>query len=128
MLLKIEEKDLHKFIMIGDRVLIKPKTTSEQTKGGLYLPPGVEEKRKIQSGYVIKTGPGYPIPSPDEVDQPWKDRKDALKYFPLQVSEGDLAVYLQDNAFWIEFKEEKYVIVPHGAILMVIRDEELTDG
>jgi len=126
MLLKIEGNDLGKFILIGDRVLIKPKTASQKTRGGLYLPPGVEEKRKIQSGYVIKAGPGYPIPSAIESDEPWKDTSDNLKYFSLQVKEGDLAVYLQDNAFEIEFDKEKYYIVPHSAILMLIRDEDLT--
>lgn len=126
MLLKIEGEDLSRFILIGDRVLIKPKTANQRTKGGLYLPPGVEEKRKIQSGYVIKAGPGYPIPAPLESDEPWKDTRDNLKYFPLQASEGDLAVYLQDNAYEIEFNKEKYYIVPHAAILMLVRDEELT--
>ncbi len=125
MLLKIDGQDLEKFILIGDRVLIKPKSATQRTKGGLYLPPGVEEKRKIQSGYVIKVGPGYPIPAPVESDEPWKDTRDNLKYFPLQASEGDLAVYLQDNAFEIEFDKEKYYIVPHSAILMLVRDEEL---
>ncbi len=127
MLLKIEEKNLQKFVLVADRVLIKPKTASEQTKGGLYLPPGVQEKQKIQSGYVIKTGPGYPIPSADETDQPWKDRDDALKYVPLQVKEGDLAIYLQDNAYEIEFNQEKYIIIPHAAILMVIREDDLVE-
>lgn len=122
MLLKIEGDDLNKFILIGDRVLIKPKSASQRTKGGLYLPPGVEEKRKIQSGYVIKSGPGYPIPAPVESDEPWKDSRENLKYFPLQASEGDLAVYLQDNAFEIEFDKEKYFIVPHSAILMLVRE------
>lgn len=126
MLLKIDGNDLGKFILIGDRVLIKPKTASQKTRGGLYLPPGVEEKRKIQSGYVIKAGPGYPIPSAIESDEPWKDAADNLKYFSLQAKEGDLAVYLQDNAFEIEFDKEKYYIVPHSAILMLIRDEDLT--
>jgi chaperonin GroES len=125
MLLKIEGQDLEKFILIGDRVLIKPKSATERTKGGLYLPPGVEEKRKIQSGYVIKAGPGYPIPLPVESDEPWKDTRDSLKYFPLQVSEGDLAVYLQDSAYELEFEKEKYFIVPYSAILMLVRDEEL---
>jgi co-chaperonin GroES (HSP10) len=126
MLLKIDGNDLGKFILIGDRVLIKPKTATQKTRGGLYLPPGVEEKRKIQSGYVIKAGPGYPIPSAIESDEPWKDAADNLKYFSLQAKEGDLAVYLQDNAFEIEFDKEKYYIVPHSAILMLIRDEDLT--
>jgi chaperonin GroES len=125
MLLKIEGQDLDKFILIGDRVLIKPTSHSQRTKGGLYLPPGVEEKRKIQSGYVIKAGPGYPIPSPVESDEPWKDNQDNLKYFPLQASPGDLAVYLQDSAFELEFEKEKYYIVPHSAILMLVRNEDL---
>ncbi len=124
MLLKIDGDDLNKFILIGDRVLIKPKSATERTKGGLYLPPGVEEKRKIQSGYVIKAGPGYPIPAPIDSDEPWKESRDNLKYFPLQVYEGDLAVYLQDSAFEIEFDKEKYYIVPHSAILMLVREED----
>lgn len=125
MLLKVDGHDLSKFILVGDRVLIKPKSANEKTKGGLYLPPGVEEKRKIQSGYVIKTGPGYPIPAPLENDEPWKETRDNLKYFALQAMEGDLAVYLQDNAFELEFEKEKYYIVPHAAILMLVRDEEI---
>jgi len=128
MLLKIEGEDLNKFILIGDRVLIKPKSATQRTKGGLYLPPGVEEKRKIQSGYVIKCGPGYPIPAPLESDEPWKDSRDNLKYFPLQAAEGDLAVFLQDSAFEIEFNGEKYFIVPHSAILMLVRDEDFVVG
>jgi chaperonin GroES len=125
MLLKIEGQDLDKFILIGDRVLIKPTSPAQRTKGGLYLPPGVEEKNKIQSGYVIKAGPGYPIPAPVESDEPWKDNRDNLKYFPLQATAGDLAVYLQDSAFELEFEKEKYYIVPHSAILMLVRDEDL---
>jgi chaperonin GroES len=128
MLLKIEGEDLNKFILIGDRVLIKPKSATQRTRGGLYLPPGVEEKRKIQSGYVIKTGPGYPIPSPVESDEPWKDNKDHLKYFALQAREGDLAVYLHDSAFEMEFEKEKYFIVPHSAILMLVREDDLANN
>lgn len=127
MLLKIDGEDLSRFILIGDRVLIRPKSATQRTKGGLYLPPGVEEKRKIQSGYVIKAGPGYPIPSPVESDEPWKKDHDNLKYFPLQVIEGDLAVFLQDSAYEIEFDKEKYFIVPHSAILMLVRDEEIVN-
>ena len=43
-----------KFVVVGDRVLIKPKSLDERTKSGIYLPPGVQEKEKIQTGYVIK--------------------------------------------------------------------------
>jgi chaperonin GroES len=125
MALEIDEQDLRKFIMIGDRVLIKPKSPLEKTKSGLYLPPGVQENEKIFSGYVLKVGPGYPIPAISDVDEPWKDKSDDVKYVPLQPKEGDLAIYLQKSGFEIEFKKEKYIIVPHSAILMLIRDNGL---
>jgi chaperonin GroES len=125
MSLNIEESNLDKFIVIGDRVLIKPKSPQERTKTGLYLPPGVTEKEKIHSGYVLKVGPGYPIPAIQDVDEPWKDKSDDVKYVPLQPKPGDLAVYLQNSSYEIEFRNEKYVIVPHSAILLLIRDEDL---
>jgi len=123
----IEEADLEKFIVVGDRVLIKPKSPQEKTKSGLYLPPGVQEKEKIHDGYVLKVGPGYPIPAIQEADEPWKDRAEEVKYVPLQPKSGDLAVYLQKSGYEIEFKNERYVIVPHSAILLLIRDSSLFD-
>ena len=127
MQLVIEESDLEKFIVVGDRVLIKPKTPQEKTKSGLYLPPGVQEKEKIHDGYVVKVGPGYPIPAIQEADEPWKDRAEEVKYVPLQPKSGDLAVYLQKSGYEIEFNKERYVIVPHSAILLLIRDSSLFD-
>ena len=47
-------------IVVGDRVLVKPAEMKGKTHHGLYLPQGVEEKDKVQTGIVIKTGPGYP--------------------------------------------------------------------
>ena len=125
MTLELGEQNLDKFIMIGDRVLIKPKSPLDKTKSGLYLPPGVQEKERIHAGYVLRVGPGYPIPAINEVDEPWKDKSDEVKYVPLQPKEGDLAIYMQTNGFEIEFRKEKYIIVPHSAILMLIRDEGL---
>ena len=119
------DQSLDKIIMVGDRVLIKPKTPLDRTKTGLYLPPGVHEKEKVHAGYVVKVGPGYPIPAITEIDEPWKDKKEDVKYVPLQVSEGDLAIYLHNSGFEIEFNKEKYFILPHSSILMVIRDSTL---
>ncbi|RME04426.1 MAG: co-chaperone GroES [Planctomycetota bacterium] len=117
--------NLNHFVVIGDRVLLRPKALN-QTQSGLYLPPTVHEKETVQSGYVVKVGPGYPIPSPADFDEPYKELHEAIKYFPLQVLEGDLAIYLQKQAYELEFHKEKYVIVPQSAILMVIRDESLS--
>ena len=127
MTLELGEQKLDKIIMVGDRVLIKPKSPLDKTKSGLYLPPGVQEKEKIQTGYIVKVGPGYPIPAINEVDEPWKDKSEEVKYVPLQPKEGDLAVYLPKSGFEIVFEKEKYFIVPNSAILMLIRDEGLFD-
>ena len=123
--MEIGEQDINKFIVIGDRVLIKLKSTQERTSGGLYLPSGVQEKENIQYGYIVKTGPGYPIPVISESDEPWKNKTDDVKYVPLQAKEGDLAVFLQKSAYEIKFNKQKYYIVPHSAILLIVRDEGL---
>ncbi|HKJ45023.1 MAG TPA: co-chaperone GroES family protein [Balneolales bacterium] len=111
-----------KFIIIGDRVLLKPKSKDNKTKSGLYLPPGIQEKESIQSGYVVKTGPGYAAAPPSDIDEPWKEAADSPKYIPLQAKPGDLAIYLQGQSHEIEYENEKYIIVPHSAILLLIRD------
>lgn len=121
----LDEKDLKKLIVIGDRILIKPKTPQARTKSGLYLPPGVNENEKVQIGYVLKVGPGYPIPSVNDSDEPWKNRSDEPKYVPLQPRVGDQAVYLQNSAIEIEFNKEKLMVVPHSAILLLLRDDGL---
>ena len=119
------ENKLKNVIIVGDRVLIKPKKYSDKTKSGLYLPPGVQEKEKIQSGYIIKAGPGWPIPTVVEDDEPWKEKDEQVKYIPLQAKEGDLAIFLQKNAFEIQYEGEKYFIVPQSSILMLEREEDL---
>lgn len=125
MSISYNRKDIDRIIMVGDRVLIKPKTPQERTKAGLYLPPSIEKKEKIYDGYVIKVGPGYPIPSINEVDEPWKDAKDEVKFVPIQPKVGDLAVYLRNNSYEISINGEKYYIVPNSAILMLLRDDGL---
>ena len=121
----LDEKDLGKLIGIGDRVLIKPKVPQSKTKSGLFLPPGVNESEKVQIGFVVKVGPGYPIPTINDIDEPWKSRTEEPKYVPLQPREGDQAVYLQSSAIEIEFNREKYIVVPQSAILLLVRDDGL---
>ena len=118
------DNKLKRLIVVGDRVLIRPKNPVDQTPTGLYLPPTVTEKEQVQSGYVIKVGPGYPIPTPTD-DEPWKETEEKVKYMPLQAQEGDVVIYLQRNAIDVVFNNEKYVIVPQASILMLERIEDL---
>ncbi len=117
-------QELENLIIVGDRVLIKPKVGNEKTKSGLYLPPGVQEKEVVQYGYVMKVGPGYPLAqNSEDIDESWKrNTNDNVKYIPLQVKEGDLAIFLQKGSVEVVYKEEKYFIVPQHQILMVERE------
>jgi co-chaperonin GroES (HSP10) len=119
--IQIDNPDFEKFIMVGDRVLIRPRSPMEKTKGGLLLPPSVQENERLQTGYVIKVGPGYPIPIAD-TGEVWK-KSDDVKYVPIQPKVGDLAVYLHSNAYEIEFGDKKYIIISQSSIFMLIRDE-----
>lgn len=111
-------------IMIGDRVLIDPEVGTDRTQAGLYLPPTVKEKDKVQGGSVIKVGPGYPFQDPNRCDEPWAAKRSGdLRYIPLQIYEGDYALFLRDAAFEIEFDGRKLLIVPYGSILAVVRGE-----
>lgn len=113
-----------KLVIIGDRVLIRPSQLNERTESGLYLPPGVQEKEKVQQGFVIRTGPGYAIPMPVD-DEPWKRQDEQVKYIPLQAREGDIAIFLLSGATEVLYEGEKYFIVPQSAILMLEREEEI---
>ncbi len=113
-------------IVVGDRVLIQPDSGKSKTHHGLYLPQGVEEKEKVQSGFVIKSGPGYPTPDPTSNEEPWsKKSQSEIKYLALQAEEGDYVIFLRKSGIEIEFERKKYIIVPHHALLLIIRESIL---
>ena len=118
-----------KIILVGDKVLIAPEKDQEKTSHGLYLPPGVKEKEKVQSGYIVKVGPGYPVVNPNFIDQePWSTTpKDPVKYIPLQAEEGDYAIFLRDSAIEIEYEGEQYLIVQQSSLLMIIRRSSFSE-
>jgi chaperonin GroES len=111
-------------IVVGDRILLQLDEELDKTKSGLYLPPSVREREKVAMGKVVKVGPGYPIPNPNYTeDEPWSAPKDPMKYIPLQAREGDYAIFLREQAIEVEFEEQKYLIVPQSAVLMLVRNE-----
>jgi len=116
--------DTRKIIVVGDRILIRPEDDLQKTNSGLYLPPGVAQKEKVQGGYVIKVGPGYAIPAPIDDDEPWKENEKA-KYIPLQAKEGDFVLFLRKDAVELELDKQKHVIISQNSILLILRDEDL---
>jgi chaperonin GroES len=118
-------KSQKQLIVVGDRVLIKPDSEKDKTSSGLYLPQGMETKEKVQSGWVVKVGPGYPLPDPSASEEPWDKNRTEPKYLPLQAEEGDYALFLRKTAVEIEFENEQFLLVPQAAILLLVRDDIL---
>ena len=118
-------------LIIGDRVLIRPEDPTERTASGLYLPASVKDKDRVRGGRVVQTGPGHLIPNPEfsETDT-WDPDREAGRYIPLQARPGDYALFLRKEAIELEWKDEKYLIVPHSALLALARPthpEDLDD-
>ena len=111
-------------IVVGDRVLIRPQTGEEKTETGLVLPASVAGQDNVQSGHVVKTGPGYLTQNPEYTEtESWKESTTPVRYLPLQAKAGDHAFYLEDEAIDLRYEETRYVIVPHSAILALVRDD-----
>jgi len=112
-------------IVVGDRVLILPDDDEDKTGTGLFLPQGVKEKEKVQGGVVVKTGPGYPIPDPSALEiEPWQAPQLQRRYFPLEAKEGDYCIFLRNAGIELEFEGKKYIVVPHSALLVILRNSE----
>ncbi|WP_457652677.1 co-chaperone GroES [Rhodocaloribacter sp.] len=112
---------MEELIIVGDRVLIAPDDGERLTKSGLYLPATVTDQDRVQSGRVVRVGPGYLMPNPEyDEREPWAPRN-AVRYLPLQARPGDFAFFLRSEAVALTYRDAPYLILPHGAILALIR-------
>jgi co-chaperonin GroES (HSP10) len=122
---------MQEIIIIGDRVLIEPEHGEKQTQSGLYLPATVTDRERVSIGRVVRTGPGYVIPNPEfSESETWAPSREAARYLPLQARAGDLAFFLRKEMIEVALNGKDYVIVPHNAILALIRDgaDDVLDG
>jgi co-chaperonin GroES (HSP10) len=109
-------------MVVGDRVLITPEEGEERTRVGLYLPPTALEAQQIQSGLIVATGPGDPVPDFSSFDEePWRAGEKESKFRPMQARVGDHAIFFRKAAVEITFEEKRYLVVPQAAILVLIR-------
>lgn len=114
--------------VVGDRVLVRPGDEADRSSAGLYLPVGVASKQKVQGGRVVRTGPGHLTPNPDySASEPWAADASPVRYLPLQARTGDYALFLRGEAVEIEYGGETFLIVPHGAILALVRPQHPED-
>jgi len=109
-------------ILVGDRVLIDPNFEGEQlTDSGIVLPASVADRDRVRQGRVISVGPGYLMANPEYSDQPWRRPDEAVRYLPLQAMAGDMAFFLRKEAIDFNYQGRAHVIVPHAAILVLVR-------
>jgi chaperonin GroES len=113
-----------KLMVAGDRVLIKPEEGEERTKVGLYLPATAVDTQQVQEGLIVATGPGDPLPDVSAFDEePWRVGEKTPKFRPMQARVGDHAIFFRKAAVEISFEEQRYLVVPQAAILVLVRDD-----
>ena len=115
-----------RLLVVGDRVLISPEDGDDRTRVGLYLPATAVDAQQVQTGLIVATGPGDPVPDVSTLDEePWKvvNREREPRYRAMQARVGDHAIFFRKAAVEISFEEKRYLVVPLAAILVLIRDE-----
>lgn len=118
------KKNGKNLIVVGDRVLIRVEEGEDRTNHGLYLPPTAVDNQAVQGGTIVATGPGLPLPDVREAgDEPWRTTSSReTKFVPMQAEEGDYALFFRKAAVEISFEKDRYLVVPQGAILALVRE------
>ena len=116
-------------LVVGDRVLIEPDGGEERTEVGLYLPKWVVEKESVQGGRIVAAGPGTPLPDFKEMDdEPWRPVRRESRHVPMQARKDDYAIFLRKAAVEIKVDNKSYLVVPQGAILVLMREQNHEQG
>jgi chaperonin GroES len=119
-------KSNKELIVVGDRVLVKVEDGEERTNVGLYLPPTAVDNQAVQSGRIMATGPGVPLPAPDvNSEEPWRTTAAReTRFVPMQAQIGDYALFFRKAAVEITFEGDRFLVVPQAAILALVRHED----
>lgn len=88
---------------LGDRVVVKPSSGEEKTKGGIVLPDTAKERP--QEGEVVAVGTGRIL--------------DNGQKLPLEVKVGDKVIYAKYGGTEIKIDGEEYLILRESDILAV---------
>ena len=86
---------------LGDRVVVKPSTKEEVTKGGIVIPDTAKEKP--QEGEVMAVGPGK--------------MTEEGKRIPPDVKVGDIVIYAKYGGTEIKEGDEDLIILRESDIL-----------
>jgi chaperonin GroES len=97
---------LDKFVVLGDRVLIKRSEAADKTAGGLYIPDTAKEKS--QEGDVIAVGEGKYIEG---------------KLVPISVKKGDHVLFgkYAGSTVPIDIDDKEYLLVREEELLCIVK-------
>lgn len=84
---------------INDRVVVKPATAEEKTKGGIIIPDTAKEKP--QRGEIVAVGPG-------------KDGN------AMTVKKGDVVLYGKYAGQELNYQEVDYLIMREDDVLVIL--------
>lgn len=86
-----------------DRVVVKPNTEEERTKGGIVLPDTAKERP--QEGEVIAVGPGKLLENGQRA--------------PMDVKPGDKVIFAKYGGTEVKIEGEEYIILRQSDILAI---------
>jgi chaperonin GroES len=86
---------------LGDRVVVRPSSKEEVTKGGIVIPDTVKEKP--QEGEVIAVGPG-------------RMTEDG-KRIAMDVKVGDIVIYAKYGGTELKENDEELIVLRESDIL-----------
>jgi chaperonin GroES len=89
---------------LADRVVIKPNTAEEKTKGGIIIPDTAKERPVI--GEIVAVGPGR--------------KGDDGKLIPVEVKIGDKVMYGKYSATEITVDGQEYLVMRESDIIAVV--------
>ncbi|MDP3786997.1 MAG: co-chaperone GroES [Candidatus Omnitrophota bacterium] len=93
-------------IPLGDRILVKPLSVEEKTKGGIIVPDTAQEKP--QQAKVVAVGKGKLL--------------DDGKVKELEVKAGDTVLYGRYGGTEIKYKDEDLLILKESDVLAILKD------
>ncbi len=88
---------------LGDKVLVKPNSSTEKTAGGIVLPDTAKERP--QEGEVIAVGPGRVLDNGNRAE--------------ITVKVGDTVIYSKYGGTEIKSDGTEYLILDESSLLAV---------
>ena len=109
--------------MVGDKVLIKPKNPQSQTNPDCICRL-LFSRRRFRAAISSRSVPvSRFLPRVRNMKYGKRRKRVRCIIFLCRRMKAIWLYFLQNAAYEINFNEEKFLIVPHSAILMLVRDE-----